>query len=447
MRAYQPYPKYKPSDVEWLGDVPEAWEVTKLKFTATITPSNIDKKSYDDELPISLCNYTDVYYNEAITPDIEFMAATATRDQIQKFSLKQHDVIITKDSEDPNDIAVPSLVSETMPSVVCGYHLTILRPFKSVDGRFLKRYFDSKTTRCHFATRANGLTRYGLGSYPLSNADIALPPRAEQRQIAVFLDRECGKLDTLQAKQARLIELLKEKRQALISHAVTRGLNPAAKLKPSGIERLGDVPGHWRVTRLSFSVNPSTSITYGIVQAGPHVENGVPYIRTGDMSGSSLPDREYPKTSHEIDRSYQRSKVFAGDIVMAIRATVGKALPLPDFLDGANLTQGTAKISPGKHTLRDFLLYSFASGYCQAQFEIHAKGATFKEITLEMLRNLAITLPPLAEQRVIVAHLDEKCGKLDLLKAKAERAIELLKERRSALISAAVTGKIDVRKA
>ena len=108
-----------------------------------------------------------------------------------------------------------------MDSVVCGYHLTLLRPTKNTDGRFLKRYFDSKTTRSYFSTRANGLTRYGLGSYPLSNADIALPPLPEQHQIATFLDRECGKLDALRAKPERLIELLKEKRQALISAAVT----------------------------------------------------------------------------------------------------------------------------------------------------------------------------------------------------------------------------------
>ena len=288
MSAYKSYPKYKPSGVEWLGDVPEAWEVTKLKFTAAITPSNIDKKSYEDELPISLCNYTDVYYNETITRAIEFMAATATRDQIRKFSLRQHDVIITKDSEDPNDIAVPSLVAETMDSVVCGYHLTLLRPLENVDGRFLKRYFDSKTTRCYFATRANGLTRYGLGSYPLSNADIALPPLAEQLQIVAFLDRECGKLDALQAKQERLIELLKEKRQALISHAVTHGLDSTAKLKSSGIEWFGDVPERWVVPYFGLLI---AKAELGGNYEGSEGGEGIPLIKMGNL------DRGFVKTN------------------------------------------------------------------------------------------------------------------------------------------------------
>jgi type I restriction enzyme, S subunit len=443
MSAYRPYPSYKDSGVEWLGDVPEGWEVTKLKFTAAITPSNIDKKSYEDELPISLCNYTDVYYNETITPEIEFMAATASREQIRKFSLKQHDVIITKDSEDPNDIAVPSLVAETMDSVVCGYHLTMLRPTKSTDGRFLKRFFDSKTTRAYFSTRANGLTRYGLGSYPLSNADIALPPLSEQHQIAAFLDRECGKLDALQAKQERLIELLKEKRQALISHAVTRGLDPTAKLKPSGIEWLGDVPEHWAVKKLGLVGDFKGGAGFPDEHQG-ETENEIPFFKVGDIVNSD--ERGIMRqANHSITRNTARQlRAFifpAGTIVFA---KVGAALLLKRFRSLGQpscIDNNMMGMAAGRDAQSGFLLYVLP----RLDFSLFVNPGAVPSVNEGQISSQRIPLPPIAEQHAIVAHLDEKCGKIDQLKAKAERAIELLKERRSALISAAVTGKIDVR--
>ncbi len=159
---YLAYPAYKDSGVEWLGEVPEHWKVKKLKFLATTRPSNVDKKSTPSQIPVSLCNYTDVYYNEEITPRISFMKATATADQINKFSLRQGDIIVTKDSEDPNDIAIPAFVPKDLDGVVCGYHLTMIRSFSENSGAYIKRIFDSAYARSLFATRANGLTRYGL---------------------------------------------------------------------------------------------------------------------------------------------------------------------------------------------------------------------------------------------------------------------------------------------
>ena len=141
--------------------------------------------------------------------------------------------------------------------------------------------------------------------------------------------------------QRRLIDLLKEKRQAVISRAVTKGLDPSAPMKDSGVEWLGQVPAHWEVKALTKLARPGTSITYGIIQAGPNIENGIPYIRTSDMSGDCLPIDGYLRTSPEIDASYARSKVQAGDLVIAIRATIGKPLLVPPYLEGANLTQGT----------------------------------------------------------------------------------------------------------
>ena len=165
--SFRKYEKYKESGVEWLGDIPTGWTTQKLKFVARVQPSNVDKKSKKDEKEVQLCNYTDVYYNEEITADLPFMKATASDVQIKKFTLKSGDTIITKDSEDPNDIAVPAYVPQDLDGVVCGYHLALLRPENGTYGGYLKRVMDSQYARSFFATRANGITRYGLGIYAI----------------------------------------------------------------------------------------------------------------------------------------------------------------------------------------------------------------------------------------------------------------------------------------
>lgn len=245
--SFPAYPEYKDSGVPWLGRVPAHWEVTRLKLASDIFPSNVDKKSAEGEQPVSLCNYTDVYYNDVILAGMQFMEATASDDQITKLTLRAGDVIITKDSETPDDIARSAHVPIDLPGVVCGYHLSMVRPSRRASGGFIKRYFDAASSRAYFHVSANGLTRVGLGQYAVDNAPIALPPIDEQVAIAAFLDRETAKIDALVAEQERLIALLKEKRQAVISHAVTKGLNPDAPMKDSGIEWLGEIPAHWEV--------------------------------------------------------------------------------------------------------------------------------------------------------------------------------------------------------
>ena len=286
--SFPRYPHYMDSGVEWLGEVPEHWEVMRLKRIAEVWPSNVDKKSADDETPVRLCNYTDVYYNDWITADAEFMTATASAAQIEKFTLRAGDTIITKDSETVDDIAVAAYVPEDLPGVVCGYHLSMIRPRRPGMGSFIKRFFDSVFAKAAVQVLANGLTRVGLTQYALDNLLVPLPSREECAAISSFLDRETAKIDALIAEQQRLIELLKEKRQAIISHAVTRGLNPDAPMKPSGVEWLGDVPAHWRVLPLMRLTPDDRQIMYGIVLPGPDVDDGVPIVKGGDVSPGRL---------------------------------------------------------------------------------------------------------------------------------------------------------------
>lgn len=220
-KGLDPSVPMKDSGIEWLGEVPAHWHVDRLKYACKVFPSNVDKKSYENETPVRLCNYTDVYYNEAIVSDMDFMAATATSEQIEKFTLRSGDTIITKDSETADDIAIAAYVPEDLPGIICGYHLSMVRPKDGTHGAFVKRLFDSHYARGKFNVLANGLTRVGLGQYALDNVDLAWPPLNEQQAIATFLDRETAKLDALTAEARSAIALLQERRTALISAAVT----------------------------------------------------------------------------------------------------------------------------------------------------------------------------------------------------------------------------------
>ena len=221
-RGLDPAAPLKDSGVEWLGEIPAHWDVKRLKHLATVRTSNVDKKSVDTEREISLLNYTDVYYNDYVTDDIEFMQATATEHQILLFRLRQGDVIVTKDSESWDDIAVPTHVPVDFPGVVCGYHLALIRPLaEQTDGRYIARLFASTPGAYQFKIGANGVTRFGLPQRVLRDALFPLPPLSEQRAIAAYLDRETATIDALVAKNDHLIDLLRENRTSLISAAVT----------------------------------------------------------------------------------------------------------------------------------------------------------------------------------------------------------------------------------
>ena len=231
VRTGKPYAEYKDSGVEWLGGVPVHWEVRRLKFVASYQNSNVDKKSYAGQKNVRLCNYTDVYYNEKITNNMDFMMATATDAEIKSMRLKEWDVVITKDSEDPADIGIPALVSEPLDNVVCGYHLTILRAKATDVARYLHRAIQSHPTRGHFFVESPGITRFGLNQDAIGDLVISVPPTSERKCIADYINHQATQIDQLIENTQQSISLLKEKRAALITAAVTgkidvRDFNP-----------------------------------------------------------------------------------------------------------------------------------------------------------------------------------------------------------------------------
>ncbi|MBS4221870.1 restriction endonuclease subunit S [Lederbergia citrea] len=220
-KGLNPDVKMKDSGVEWIGAIPEHWVNSKLKHISTTEISNIDKKIHRGEIPILLCNYTDVYYNDEITADLDFMPATARVDQIERFSLKRNDVIITKDSESPIDIAIPTRVKEDLEGVVCGYHLAHIKPNVTLYGQYLFYCLKSERLREQYYSLANGVTRYGLSKGAIINGVIPWPPVSEQHLISDFLYRKCGEIEKLINSNLQQIQKLKEYRQSLIYEAVT----------------------------------------------------------------------------------------------------------------------------------------------------------------------------------------------------------------------------------
>lgn len=219
---------------EWLlrpepfDSEPERYARKPLKALADIRVSNADKKTVEGQTPVLLCNYTDVYNSDDIVTGMEFMPATATQDQLVRLTLRAGDVLFTKDSETPQDIAVPAYVPEDLPGVICGYHLAIVSPRRGIAlGRFLFWSMQSKFVSSQFEVAATGVTRYGLRQSTLGDVSIPAPGLAEQERIVALLDHECSRIDTLISELERSEDLLTERKRALITDAVTGQLGVA----------------------------------------------------------------------------------------------------------------------------------------------------------------------------------------------------------------------------
>lgn len=430
MSAYRPYPKTKPSGVEWLGDVPAGWDLRAIKRlfrirkriagelgydVLSITQKGLkvkDVTSGDGQLSMDYSKYQLVYPGD--------------------FAMNQMDLLT-------GSADISSVTGVTSPD----YRVFTLEDRASHD-RYLLHVLRLCYTAKIFYPLGQGAAQIGrwrLPSEAFNEFIVPVPSLPEQVQIATFIDRECGKLETLQAKQERLIELLKEKRQALISHTATKGLDPSAKLKPSGIEWLGDVPEHWDVMALRRILLEHRQGYY--TQSG-YVDSGVKLLRITDLQaygGIDFSDCPQVENLPELQPFLLRQSdfVFArtgGAGTFGLVSSIKEPIAYASYLIRFRFTARSEA---------EFLRYFFLSSSFQEPVKQNIHGGVNQNIHAEDIKDRYIALPPLPEQRAIVAYLDDRCGRMDALIAKAERAIALLKERRSALISAAVTGKIDVR--
>lgn len=442
MNNYKPYPSYRPSNVEWLGDLPSHWDLRRLKFIASVTYSNVDKHSKEGEIPVRLCNYVDVYKNDHITNTLEFMEATADSGEIKKFGLQKGDVIVTKDSEEWKDIAVPAFVPESLDGVICGYHLALIRPYlNQVDGEYLFRAFRAPAINYQFQVAASGITRYGLSKQALGDAWILLPPIEEQRAISAYLNRETVHIDALITKKRELIDLLDKKRTSIISHAVTKGLNPKARMKSSGVEWLGDVPEHWEVWKIGHIFRQIGSGTTPPTSNQEYYDGTIPWVTTSELRDNTIVTTQKKVTEDAVREFSALKKYPSGTLLIALYgATIGRIGLLG--IEATTNQACSALVNP-KNMLAKFAFYSLLA--CRQWLIGLAYGGGQPNISQSIVKNLKLSVPPKDEQKSIVEYLENELNHLDSLKKQVEDTISLLEKQRIALISAAVTGKIDVR--
>ena len=409
----------------------------------------MDKLSHEGEEPVRLCNYTDVYHREFITPELPLMEATATQGEIERFSLLAGDVVITKDSESWDDIAVPTYIQESAPDLVCGYHLAMLRGRKQkLDGRFLFRCFQAGRIRSQLEIEAKGVTRYGLPNSAIGDTALPIPPLPTQRCIAAYLDRATRQLDALVASKEELLRLLEEKRASLISHAVTRslpapqsrqaGLNPKAKLKPSGIPWLGDIPTHWNLLplkRLTTTIKTGTTPNTNDV-----TEDGdFDWYTPGDF-GTDIHLAPSKRRIYQTSDSFNSLRCFpAGTILfVGIGATLGKCSV---SLTECSANQQINAIVPTPGTNPVFLCLSLR---VQAEgVRLMANASTIGILNQERTAAIPIAVPPPEEQDTIAAECLRISSATDRAISQIQDSITLLREKRSSLISAAVTGVME----
>ncbi len=431
------YPAYKPSGVEWLGDVPVHWEVRRLRTVAEMRVSNVDKHKKEDEFPVRLCNYVDVYKNDRITQAMPFMRATASRDEIQRFRLQQGDVLITKDSEAWDDIGVPALVTDSADDLLSGYHLALLRPYRETLGSYLARALQTKGVAYQFHVGANGVTRYGLTHANIQSVCLPLPPLPEQRAIVRYLDHVDERIRRYVSAKERLIALLEEERQAVIHRAVTRGLDPNVPLKPSGTEWLGDVPAHWEMRRGKRLFQKMERRVRANDEVVTCFRDGVVTLRKNRRVEG------FTESIKEI--GYQG--VRQGDLVIHTMDAFAGAIGVSDS-DGKG-TPVYSVCQPALQANAYYFAYILREMSRNRWIEALAKGIRERssDFRYSEFGSQLLPLPPLPEQTAIVEHLDKATADIDDAIARARRQIELLREYRTRLIADVVTGKLDVREA
>lgn len=431
------------SSADLLASLPNGWRRVPLKTTCDFFVSNVDKHSFDDEIPVRLCNYTDVYKNDRVSPDMGLMAATATPQEIERFHLEVGDVVITKDSESWNDIAIPTYVEATADDFVCGYHLALIRPRKDVlDGRFLFRCIQSRPVALQLELEATGVTRYGLPKDAIGLAILPLPPLPTQLRIANYLDRETARIDGLIAEKERMLALLEEKRAALISRVVTRGLDSNAPLKPSGQEWLGEIPAHWGLQRLKQLAEVRGGLTLGKQYSGELLE--YPYLRVANVQDGYLKLDDVLKV--EVPASEAASNLLVyGDVLMNEGGDIdklGRGCVWRDEISPCLHQNHVFAVRP--HSVdSDWLALWTSTIQAKRYFESRAKRSTnLASISGSNIKELPVPLPPVNEQLAIQNFLAVRHSWLETLRDELRDSLRLLIERRAALITAGVTGQI-----
>lgn len=435
------YKELRQSRIEWMNGIPTHWKEGKIKHSYEVVLGKMlqtSSKNDDDEL-LPYLRAANIQPEGVDITDIRQMWFSPT--ERQRLRLKRGDVLISEGG----DIGRSCIWNEELVEVYFQNAINRARALYGNSSRFLNYWMLFLKGRGFIDILCNKATIPHYTAEKVRDTEIAIPPLSEQSRISSFLDYETSRIDTLIEKQKSLIELLKEKRQAVISHAVTRGLNPDVPLKDSGVEWLGKVPEHWSISRFKFNVQFVTSGSRGWAQY--FSDDGNLFLRitnlTRDTIGINYDDIQFvsPPTGAEGERT----RIEEGDILISITADLGSVAYADSKASGAFVSQHVSLSRPWPSINSRWLSYAVKADSSKEQLHSSGYGGTKTQLSLNDVRNVAVAVPSPEEQERIVGHIDTQLDALMIIEGKARGLVELLQEKRSALISAAVTGKIDVR--
>ena len=437
---FKPYPAYKPSGADRLGDIPTHWDVRRLKYLATVNDETLPENT-DRGLEIAYVDIGNVDSVKGIT-GMEHLVFEDAPSRARRI-VRQGDVIISTVRTYLKAIA---RIESMSTNLIVSTGFAVIRPRHSHDG-FIAYALSSPYFVERVVAHSVGVSYPAINASELACLDVGFPSISEQCAIAAFLDRETAKIDALVSKKERLVELLQEKGTALISHTVTKGLDPNVTMKESGVEWLGKIPAHWEVKRLKHLAKKIGSGKTPKGGAERYVDDGVMLLRSQNVHFGELQLTDVAYIDIETDNEMPGSRVREGDVLLNITgASLGRTCIARLGGKDANVNQHVCIIrTDQQQDDSEFLAYSIESQSLQDQIFNNENGVSRDALNFEQIGDLVFARAAIVEQEIIVSFLDQETAKLDTLIAKVQKAIELLKELRTALISAAVTGKVDVR--
>ncbi|MEJ3674078.1 restriction endonuclease subunit S [Vibrio vulnificus] len=441
-KRYQAYPEYKESDVEWLDDIPKDWCTRRLKHMLE-SPMSYGANEAAERAVSTEPRYiriTDMNSDGTLKEDT---FRSLPRDIASDYLLKDRDILLARSGATVGKSFIYR--KEFGDCCFAGYLIKVSCDCARLNSDYAFWFFQSSSYWQYISGSQIQATIQNVSAEKYGEMYISLPEHVEeQTQIANFLDHEIAKIDTLIEKQQLLIKLLKEKRQAVISHAVTKGLNPQAPMKDSGVEWLGEVPEHWGVSRVGWLCD---YLSYGFTNPMPATDCGPYMLTAADIEYGQINLSNARKTSVDAYKKLlsAKSKPEKGDVLITKDGTLGR-VALFDSDEVICISQSIALLRVNKNqVLPEFFSLALLGSDYQSKMIFDAGGTTIKHIYISILAKMNFLLPNLEEQREIVRVTNDKLKKTDLLIQQANQASALLQERRTALISAAVTGKIDVR--
>ena len=438
----QKYPVYKSSGVEWLGDIPEHWEVKKIKrITQTHKQGYYTENPYIDE-GVKLARITDI--DDFGNVSFENMPFVEISEKNEKsFQLKKGDFLFARSGT----IGRFGLVNALESSVFASYLIRFR--FKNVEPEFLKFALSSSFFKESLISTLHGGANNNVHAENIKEQILVIPPTSEQQAVANFLDDKLAQIDEYIAKKQRMIELLKEQKTVIINQAVTKGINPDVPMKYSGVEWLGEIPEHWEVKRLKYVSHIQTGVTLGKSYINQVLETR-PYLRVANVQDGYI-DISDIKTIELPNNEISRYVLQKGDVLMTEGGDfdkLGRGYIWKGQIKGCLHQNHIFAVRPiYKYLNSNFIAAFISSKKCKNYFIFTAKQTTNLASTNSThLKNLKLLLPPLNEQQEIVSFIEKKSEKVERSLTAIEKEIKLIQEYRTTLISETVTGKIDVRK-